>query len=150
MSYIYNTLFSAEKSLENLESQGNQINTMLNNTENINEQLSISERILKSMTSFFYRINYSKESIDSKESINNIENQKIIHKKIQDKNISINKTIKVNHNINKNINVSLLEHLKYLNLEIGSELTKQNDNLLKLSNNIDNSKHKFKTIDTLF
>jgi len=140
MSYIYNTLFSAEKSLENLESQGKQINTMLNNTENINEQLSTSERILKSMTSFFYRINYSKESID------NIENQKII----QDKNISIKKTIKVNHNINTNINFSLLEHLKYLNLEIGSELNKQNENLLKLSNKIDNSKHKFKTIDTLF
>jgi len=128
-SFIYETVFSAENSLENLAHQDQQINTILNNTETINHQLSISERILKTMNSFFYRINYTKESIDS---------PKKIPKKI------------IKNNIDKNIDFSLLDHLKYLNLEIGSELTKQNENLLKISNNIDNSELKLKTIDILF
>jgi hypothetical protein len=126
---IHSTLNSAEKTLEELVYQGEQINNMTMDLDLIETKLSISERILTSIKSVFYRISYKKEYVNSPiigmNEMNDIDD---IH----------------------DIDEIDINRLKTINLIINSELTKQNEQLSIIDNKIMNNNEKLEKIKYLF
>jgi hypothetical protein len=101
----------ASATLAELFHQGERIKTMTTNTENIDDNLSIAERIMKSMKSLLYRFTYSREISPT---INHCDDRGDEDHRDDD-----------DHRV--------LGKLKQINIAIGTELSRQNTEL----NNID-------------
>lgn len=122
MDSIYNTILLAEKSLEELYYQGQIIDKIDNNIDNIEKNITLSEKIVNSMKSLYSRIMYSKNDNDSdiiqmSNPIYDIERQKD----------------------NEHFSNNPIETLKLINLKINEQLTNQNKNLEQINDKIDNN-----------
>jgi hypothetical protein len=114
----------AAATLEELFNQGDMIHNITNNIEIINDNLSISERIMKSMKSLFYRFTYSREAPP------NINDPEPEPRPRHDERI--------------------FGKLKEINIAIGSELSRQNIELYNISEKIIDSDVKLTRLDKSF
>ena len=114
----------ASATLAELFHQGDRIKTMTTNTENIDDNLSIAERIMKSMKSLFYRFTYSREAPP------NINDPEPEPRPRHDERI--------------------FGKLKEINIAIGSELSRQNIELYNISEKIIDSDVKLTRLDKSF
>jgi len=115
----------ASATLAELFHQGERIKTMTTNTENIDDNLSIAERIMKSMKSLLYRFTYSRETPPT---INHRGDDP--HRDDED------------HRV--------LGKLKQINIAIGTELSRQNTELNNIDEKIIDVNVKLKRLDTSF
>jgi len=117
----------ASSTLAELFNQGEMINTMTNNIEIINDNLSIAEGIMKSMKSLFYRITYCRETPD-----------KIINKPDHEPGYELEHDRRI------------LGKLKAINIAIGTELSRQNIELNNIDKKIIYANVKLTSLDKSF
>jgi hypothetical protein len=114
---------NSENIIKELESQNQLINNIHNSTNNINNNLSLSEQLLK----YFKKINPFNFLFLDINSENNI--------------------IEIPKNNNKNEIENQLNNLKLLNININNILTEQNNSLDNINQNVENINSKIKYLN---
>jgi len=120
----------ASATLAELFHQGERIKTMTTNTENIDDNLSIAERIMKSMKSLLYRFTYSRETPPT-----------INHRGDRDED---------DRDDDNEDHHRVLGKLKQINIAIGTELSRQNTELNNIDEKIIDANVKLERLDKSF
>lgn len=131
---------NAVQTLQQLNIQKEQLENSINNTTEIQESLKSSESIIKSMSSFIFRLFNKEKTKETSIPSHNISqsNNEILDNIISSHNISYKDTM--NDDIDK-ISKSL-QNLHYLGLEINKELHQHNDLLDNYTQQTNDTIHK--------
>lgn len=120
----YETLEKAEKTIENLHYQGEKIDNIKKNLENIDHNLNVSEILVNKMLSIKNRVKYYIYGENKIQTTPDIIQKKEINKTISKSNSEID------------ILLNNLKNIRGINYEIGNVLTEQTDDLTQIDENI--------------